>query len=114
MRRQKEFTPMRKDEVDSLVAQQIAQQEAEMAALNTIETNKLIKVLEKLFIDFEECISNQARYCNNNDATAALYEITNAINMLDIPFLVRDALEIPHPEPSSEEICINCPTPFTS
>ena len=59
--------------------------------------NKLITVLEKLFADFNENLGDASLHCRNNDASTALYEVQSAINMMDIPYIVREALEVPHP-----------------
>jgi len=58
---------------------------------------QLILVLEKLFHDLDENICYAARNCRCSDANTALHELSGAINMMDIPYLVREALEIPHP-----------------
>lgn len=65
---------------------------------NKLLSDKLIKVFEKAFGDFSESIQDRARDCNNQDATTALYEVELAILSLDIPYLVREALDVPHPE----------------
>ncbi len=65
-------------------------------SMPTVIANKLITVLEALFQDLGDSLENVAKDERNNDASTALYGVTNAINMLDIPFIVREALEMPH------------------
>ena len=64
---------------------------------NKLLSDKLIKLFEKVFEDFNENIENATRNCNNNDACTALYEMSGAINMMDFPYLIREALDVPHP-----------------
>ena len=57
---------------------------------------KLTEVLEKVFADLDENICDAARNCRNSDASTALGEVSGAIGMMDIPWIVREVLEIPH------------------
>ncbi len=61
----------------------------------------LIKIMEKLFDDLKDNVYNSAINCRNYDASTALYEIHGAIGMMNIPYLVREALEISHDAPST-------------
>lgn len=63
---------------------------------------KLTKVLEAVFKDLAENLENNARNCDNNDAKTALYDVAYAVTMMDMPWIVRKALEIPHGEETIE------------
>ncbi len=65
-------------------------------SMPTVIANKLITVLEAIFKDLSENFESAARNCRNNDASTALGEAASAVNMMDIPFIVREALEMPH------------------
>ncbi len=65
-------------------------------SMPTAITNKIIKVLEAMFKDLSENLESAGRNCCNNDASTALYEAASAVDMMDIPFIVREALEMPH------------------
>ncbi len=65
-------------------------------SLPTVITNKLITVLEAIFADLSENLESSARDCNNNDASTALGNAASAVNAMDIPYIVREALEMPH------------------
>jgi len=65
-------------------------------SMPTVITNKLIKVLEAVFQDLSENFESAGRNCDNNDASTALYNAASAVNMMDIPYIVREALEMPH------------------
>ncbi len=65
-------------------------------SLPTVIANKLITVLEAIFKDLSENLESAARDCHNNDASCALGNAASAVNMMDIPYIVRDALEMPH------------------
>lgn len=64
---------------------------------NTMLANNLISVLEAVFQDINEYLQSRACDCDNHDASKALYEVTSALNMMDTPYLVREALGVPHP-----------------
>ncbi len=65
-------------------------------SLPTVITNKLILVLEAISKDLSENLEISARNSRNNDACTALYEAASAVNAMDIPYIVREALEMPH------------------
>jgi hypothetical protein len=58
--------------------------------------DKLTAVMEALFADLNENVQSAARNCGNNDASTALHEMSHAIDMMNVPFIIREALEIPH------------------
>jgi hypothetical protein len=63
---------------------------------NKLLSDKLIKLFETVFEDLNENIESAARNCTCSDASTALYEMTSAINMMDFPYLIREALDVPH------------------
>ncbi len=88
---------MREEEVDSL-AEAYREENERYEADNLAQVAKrLTKVLEKVFDDFQESIDLAARSCHNSDATTALYNVSSALDMMDIPFTIRKALGVPHP-----------------
>ena len=76
---------------------------------NKLLADKLIVLFEGVFKDLNENIEDAARYCDNNDASTALYQMTGAINMMDFPYLIREALDVPHPSQQPEDKCENKP-----
>ena len=58
--------------------------------------DKLTIVLDRIFADFQDSINSAAFHCDCNDAKTALFEVSSAINSMDIGYQVREALEIPH------------------
>lgn len=65
-------------------------------AMPTLIVKKLTAVMEKLFSDLADNFESAARNCRNNDASTALGEAASAVHMMDIPWLIREALEMPH------------------
>ena len=70
--------------------------EAQRMAGLKLAAERITVVFEKVFDDFNEAILSAARECRNNDASTALHEISSAVHMMDIPYSIREALEIPH------------------
>ena len=87
---------MREEEVDSLVAEEIARSEKENAEMTSMIVGGVTKVFETIFADFNENIESAARDCRNNDASTALRNVSSAIEIMDIPYLVKEALGVPH------------------
>lgn len=87
---------MREDEAEALADADRALDEKEAAADKAEECDKLIKVFEAIFLDLNENFTTAARDCRNNDASTALGEAASAIDMMDIPFIIREALGVPH------------------
>jgi hypothetical protein len=64
---------------------------------------KLAKVLEAVLKDLKDNIEQQARYERCSDAATALYGVAHAIDMVYVPDLVLDALEIPR-DPADDNL----------
>lgn len=90
---------MKEDEIDSMVGINKQAADYEMQQDLVSAAKSLTKVFEKVFFDFQESINSAALNCHNNDASTALYEISSCIDAIDIPWSIREALEIPHGPP---------------
>lgn len=88
---------MREDESDALAEADIARDEEELRGQMKIVSDRIIKIFDKVFDDFRDNIDAAARNCRNSDASTALYEMSSAISAMDLPWLIREALEMEHP-----------------
>ena len=59
---------------------------------------KLTQVFEAVFADFQNSLDSLALHCENNDASQALYEVSSAIDRMDIGYVIREVLEVDHPK----------------
>lgn len=89
---------MREEEVEAWAEADKELDEKEVKRVKEEECNKLINLFERVFFDFQTSIDVAARNCRNNDASTALYEVSSAINVMDISYVVREALGVPHPK----------------
>ena len=87
---------MREDEVDALAEADRALDEEEVAAEKVKQCDKFIALFTAIFDDFKVGIDSAARNCRNNDASTALYEVSSAIEAMDIPFVVRQTMDVPN------------------
>lgn len=89
---------MKEEEIDSLVTADIARNEAELKAELKIVAEKLTKIFEVVFQDFRASIEIMTDgYAAGDPRKDALYSVQGAIDMMDIAYAVREALDVPHP-----------------
>lgn len=89
---------MREEEIDSLVAADIARDEAELSAQMKMAAERITKVFEVVFQDFRASIEIMTDgYAAGDPRKDALYSVQGAIDMMDIAYAVREALDVPHP-----------------
>ena len=62
---------------------------------------KLTKVLENVFADLQRHIETQAKQTTNCNTCATLHEVSAAIDLLDISYLVHETLEVTSDDPPS-------------
>lgn len=88
---------MREEEVEAWAEADRELDEKEVKRVKEEECSKIINLFERVFFDFQAGIDSAARNCRNNDACTALYEVSSAIDAMDMPYVIRQALDVPHP-----------------